>query len=304
MSYNMKFTGQSDPLIWEWVRQDWRESIFAPGLSILQAQLSSGATASGLDPTREGALKRCLSETAEIRVLEQMRETGVEEEVRRPQDGIAAHTDPQAAKILAFYEARERLDVSQWWRGGALAKAVPEAWMAAHGFAQKLDLWRDGAGMKRETSVWLIDNKSDVFVAVSRSHSVAHQDPILGFGASACAFEAIEKALRETMLMELNLMEVMAARSGRIDLDVSRIEAKIASYLARCPVLVMSEYAKMPSKRRVVTQVEDVTSGRELPKFEDFTARLAPENRKRSVWGCHLVGERQFETKGAGTAFM
>lgn len=52
-----------------WQRYDWRQSMFAPGVVILQALTQEGFTASGLGSSRETAFARCLGETAELHAL-------------------------------------------------------------------------------------------------------------------------------------------------------------------------------------------------------------------------------------------
>ena len=194
-----------------WQRHDWRESFFAPGLVILQALTRDGQTASGAGTTRREALERCLGETAEIAALARFRAAGGDFDPWR--DGLAAHPDPRRARQAALDEAHERFAVAGWWLGRLRALPLGAGWLDETGLARQLDEMRAGAALRRRTDWWQIPLPQGAPVMICRSMSLEGQDPILGYGSHAEPQKAAAKALRELLLMEMNLMELLAARS-------------------------------------------------------------------------------------------
>lgn len=288
----------------EWVRNDWRESLFAPQCTIIQALTKGGATASGVSDDRKDALSKCLSETAEKSVLSAMEDEQADAETEYAfdsQDGIASHPDSSYARANAFLEAHERAAVSEWWLGLRAAKEVSEDWLRVHGFHNWLAKLRLGANIRRDTAVWLLDSSNDIAVIICKSQYTNSQDPILGFGASHCAFKAITKAVLENLLMEINLIEVLAARSGYSAQDKSRVEAKIANYANRVPALLGRAPAAMPNHRRSIDGLYNIIE-ETLPKaeFDDLTR---PEF-GQPVWKCHLLDQRDFNTSSIWSPFI
>lgn len=240
-----------DSLIAGWRRHDWRESLFAPGLAILQALTGTGATASGADLGREAALARCLGESAESLALEHLGRTGFDP--RR--DGLAAHPDPAQARAAALCEAVERLAIGRWWRGTAPARPVAAPWLAGAGLTAQLAAARHGAAQARPAGWWLVDSGlaplGGPHVAICRTATRSGQYPMLGFGCHPVAAEAMARALREALLMELNLMELIATRStGSAGGGMARVADRIAAYARHGPALLpMTDPIEPPPDR-------------------------------------------------------
>lgn len=259
-----------------WTRYDFRESVFAPGISILQALTLSGKTASGTGDTREEALDRCLSETAELLAMEALQPQSGNASAAEAFHGIAAHTDATLARQTALLEAHERAAVLAWWRGDLEARPLLDAWMSQSGLSDWLEKMRRGATSRRVTRLWSLDGWGTCQVVVSRSSNEAGQDPILGFGAAETLEAAGAKALRETLEMELNLLEIMAVRSGYLDFDVDWIERKVALYRTKCRSLLGADATcAAPS---VTAQL-----GERNVRFQELT-----ETGQRPVWGCRF----------------
>lgn len=198
-------------LLGYWQRYDWRKSFFAPHMEILQALTLVGKTASGIGTTRDAAFHRCLGETAEIHALAMLGKDGDGFQTRRL--GIAAHLDPVEAQHLATLEAFERLVVLDWWNGRRAARPVCDDWLADHGVMGSLHAARLGADLRRRTDWWLVQTAPHrPSVMICRSTSPEGQDPLLGYGAGPDAVTAARKALSELLLMEMNLMELLASR--------------------------------------------------------------------------------------------
>ena len=64
------------------------------------------------------------------------------------------------------------------------------------------------------------------------------QDIILGYGCDFVLERAANKALREVLLMDMNLMELFAARTTGGDDGLLPLRNRIASYTRRCPALL------------------------------------------------------------------
>ncbi|MBM1691604.1 YcaO-like family protein [Sulfitobacter geojensis] len=284
-------------LISAWDRSDRRKSLFAPGVDIFQALTTSGATASGLGDTRNASTSRCISETAEILAKEAAQLTGA----AFTNFGFAAHSDTASAKHAAHLEAHERVQIWQWWQGQRHAKRIPAEWLQTHGFDTWLSTHRATASIKRQTGLWLLTPASGVLTVICKSKSQMDEDIILGFGAATCVFEAVSKALRENLLMELNLVEVMATRGGFTKGDTSWIERKIAQYAARCPAILRQEEASMPAtpKKSFETQLAA------LETTPTSTLQELPMPcPSRSVWKCTLTETRQLPPSGPSSPFM
>ena len=205
--------GQSpSDLVAGWARFDWRESFFAPGLAILQALTLHGETASGAGETREDALQRCLGETAEYAALRGAAALGIDPGFNSLRDGLAAHPDAALARQLAWCEMVERRAVAAWWLGQSTASRLADGWLADTGIAGRLARLRHGAALRRVSSFWLIARSREPFTMICASHSQEGQSGVLGYGTALTAVEAAEKAMREVLLMELNLMEQIAER--------------------------------------------------------------------------------------------
>jgi hypothetical protein len=298
----MHETGHEKQLIsyWEQDCWDWRESIFAPHICIIEAVTVVGKTASGLGDTRDDALQRCLSETAEIMARRAL-SSEPSKRVSVGQTGIAAHVDPEYAQLNALYEAHERVAIWQWWLGQGSARKIPDGWLLLHGFTGWLDQKRATAEIKRVTALWSLTTTSDIHTVVCKSEYPNGQDPILGFGSSACVFDAARKALRETLLMELNLMEVLAVRSGYSTRDVSTIEAKIKNYALRCPAILPQEEVSLRKQALGNMRLKEVVSKAVCsPKFRNIT----PPDQYRVVWQCCIEGTLQLHANGPAAPFM
>lgn len=258
-----------------WARFDFRESFFAPGMAILQALTASGKTASGTGDTREQALERCLSETAEVSALDAFRQHA---ESVPAFDGIAAHRDANTAMQTAVWEAHERAAVMAWWRAEREARRVSQTWMEQSGLLAWLNTMRSGATSSRVTRLWALDGWGPVEVTIGLSTTDTGQDPILGFGAADTLEKAGAKALRETLEMELNLVEIMAVRGGHLDFDVRWIEEKIAFYATVCRSRLQPEGDDGPIGARELRRDDSAS-------FIDLT-----QPGQRPVWACVLDG--------------
>lgn len=234
----------SDPTA-SWQRYDWRESFFAPGFVILQALTRGGRTASGAGQSRDKAFDRCAGETAEILALAAFRAGGGVFEPWR--DGLAAHPDPEPAREAAMDEACERRAVAEWWLGRRPARPVAADWIRQAGLAARLDRARDGAALRRRTDWWQIEGASGPRTMICRSMSPEGQDPVLGYGAHRDPVRAAEKALRELLLMELNLMELLAARSFGCEGALQPVRNRIRGYARRSALLFPEAAAIHPA---------------------------------------------------------
>lgn len=288
-----------------WTRRDWRESIFSPRIPILQALTKSGATASGLGASRRDALDKCLSETAEILAVAQFRQsasdTGAQESGFDPMDGLSAHPDPALARLLALYEAHERIAVSEWWLGLSNAEKVPETWLHERGISDWVAELRQSAAIKRITNFWRLTRCEEIEVVICISNYRNGQDPIPGFGASVSIKDAIRKAFRENLLMELNLAEVLAARSGYSEVDMSRVETKIINYTARRASILPNREIEPPVERNGESDIDRLVDEMdEDPIFID----IAPPWMERSVWRCRIPKQKDFQPRGRGSPFF
>ncbi|RJL19692.1 hypothetical protein C9E82_10610 [Paracoccus siganidrum] len=224
-------------LVGYWQRYDWRESFFTPSIHILQALTLDGRTASGAGRTREAAFLRCLGETAELHALAARAHVGANDFAAR-RDGIAAHPDADRARQAALLEAYERFAVLRWWHGLAEAQPLSERWLAGQGLGSHLETARWGAALRRRTGWWRIAGSAGPTVMICRSMSPEGQDPVLGFGADPDPLRAARKALRELFLMEMNLMELMAARRTGREAELQHVQDRILAYARRGPQLL------------------------------------------------------------------
>ncbi|MTH34602.1 hypothetical protein GL279_08315 [Paracoccus limosus] len=214
-----------------WRSFDWRENFLAPGLVILQALTPDGQTASGAGLNRDEAWHRCLGETAEILALRAHRDAGRAFDPTR--DGIAAHVDTRAACDAALFEAHERRAIAGWWLGWLQADPVAPDWLHEAGILGSLDLARRGAALKRRTDWWLVRLADGPCTMICRSASIEGQEPVLGYGAHPDPAEAARKAMRELLLMELNLIELLAARSHGLGPALEPVGRRIRDYALR-----------------------------------------------------------------------
>lgn len=228
----------------QWRQRYWIRSIFAPGAQILQATTRSNFTASGIGNTRQEALNRCLGETVEG--VASLR--GSPSEGPRDHDGIAAGRSSDDTRMRAYFEALERIEVSHWWAGNRQALQVPSEWLEQHGFMSWVGRMRSFASARRRTDVWCLTSDTERHVTICKTSSPTGQDPILGFGASHSVFDAVLHAIREAILMEVNLIAIFATRGGYAQGDVSPIEEKIAQYRHCAPELLASQKAVLPNK--------------------------------------------------------
>ncbi|MFT4015202.1 MAG: YcaO-like family protein [Paracoccus sp. (in: a-proteobacteria)] len=233
-----------DELAASWRCFDWRENFLAPGLSILQALTGQGQTASGAGLSRAEAYDRCIGETAELLALARMQAQGDNFEATR--DGIAAHADPAEARASAICEAHERRAVAAWWLGHAPARPIAPHWLLHSGTAELLARARRGAALKRPTDFWLIEMGHGPHVVIARSMSLERQDPVLGYGVHRDPARAAEKALRELLLMELNLMELLAARAHGSDGAYQSVQDRIRDFARRGPQLFPDQPPVVP----------------------------------------------------------
>lgn len=234
-----------DALTAHWTRWDWRESLFAPGLAILQALTVWGGTASGAGQGREAAYARALSETAELQALDAAG-GAARAGFLAARDGLAAHPDPEAAAAAALCEAVERQAVMRWWHGAAAARPLPADWLAARGLRARLAALRAGAAQARSTRWWQIETGPAPAVMVCLTASRGGQQPVAGYGCHPDPARAAAKALREALLMELNLMELMAARSTGAGARVAPLRARLAGLALRAPALLPETAAGPP----------------------------------------------------------
>lgn len=237
---------ESNELLRTWQRYDWRESFFAPRIVILQALTAGGRTASGVGRWREAAFHRCLGETAEIHALSAL--TKAEGQPFQPlRDGLAAHVDADLARDAAALEAFEQFAVSRWWQAEAGARPVSDAWLTECGLTGSVAVARLGAALKRRTGWWQIETRPDQpAVMICRSMSPEGQDPVLGFGCDANPLRAARKALRELFLMEMNLMELLAARTTGQQNQRREVQDRISAYARRGPGLLPPEPVVTP----------------------------------------------------------
>lgn len=228
-----------------WRRFDWRENFLAPGLVILQALTPDGQTASGAGLTRDEAWDRCLGETAEILALNRHRAQGGRFDPQR--DGIASHADSSIARTAALHEAHERRAVAGWWLGESRAAPLDRQWLADAGLLALHDRIRDGAALKRRSDWWRIDGPPGPATMICRSMSLEGQEPILGYGVHPDPRQAAEKALREMLLMEINLMELLAARSHGLGPALEPVGRRIRDYALRGASLFAPAPAVIPA---------------------------------------------------------
>lgn len=231
-----------------WRRFDWRESFFTPSICILQALTLCGRTASGAGTSRETAYLRCMGETAEIHALSARRQKG-QDDYQSLRDGLAARADPEGARRGALMEAYERFAIMRWWQGIQPARPLADDWLAGVGLADRLERARKGAALRRRTGWWRVDGGTGPHVVICRSMSPEGQDTVLGFGADPDPVRAAVKAMRELFLMEMNLMELMAARRTGREVELQPLQDRILSYGRRAPQLLPpdSDVAPQPA---------------------------------------------------------
>jgi YcaO cyclodehydratase, ATP-ad Mg2+-binding len=283
-----------------WQRYDWRESFFAPGLAILQALTTEGRTASGAGTTREAAFQRCLGETAELHALA-ARGGRARRRFHPQRDGLAAHPDPECARRAAALEAFERRAVARWWRGEDGARAVSTNWLSDQGLEAKLSAARDGAALKRRTGWWQTGPVGGPCVLICRSMSQEGQDPILGFAADPDPRRAAAKATREMLLMELNLMDLFAARTAGQKADVRQVQEQVSVYARRCPGLLPPSPSSIPGR----------TDGAQLERtLTDWLGakvthqEITPADGPISVWLCQAEGAPPVFDPETGQPFL
>lgn len=271
----------ANDLLSYWRRYDWRESFFAPNFRILQALTVSGKTASGAGHTRESAFQRCLGETAELHALARLATNSAGPDTGRI--GLAAHPDPEWAHRGAILEAFERFAAIRWWQGHMPALPLDSPWLEQEMLIRRMERARLGAALKRRTGWWRIATPPDSpHVIICRSMSAEGQDILLGFGADPCPAIAARKALRELLLMEMNLMELLAARSVGQEDQLRPLSARIASYTRICPLLLAERGAITPT-------AEPPLSFERAGEWFGATLRsgdITPPDGPISVWMC------------------
>jgi len=232
---------QPNGLISNWTNFDWRENFLAPQLQIIQALTGTGGTASGAGSDRESAFQRCLGETAEIHALTVLRATEPGFTFDSGKDGIAGATTAEAARAGAVLEACERRAIAAWWLGETAACPIAPGWVRRHGLESWLNRMRAGASLKRPTGLWLCEAPQGLHVIVAQSRGHGGQQPILGFGCAADPVAAAGKALRELLLMELRLAELLAAAELSLPVPMEQVREKIAAYARHCPALLPAD---------------------------------------------------------------
>lgn len=269
-----------------WQRHDWRESLFAPGVAILQALLPDGSSASGAGRRRETALFRCLGETAEWQALQAAGATK-QGGFASTRDGIAAHSLSETARCNAVLEAFERFAVTGWWLGRLGAHPVATDWLVQHGIADRIAEARRGAAQKRRTGLWQIDVAAGPAVMVCRSTSFRGQQPVLGYGCAPDPRRAAEKALREMLLMEVNLMELLAAGPTGGTGRLTAVRQRIESFARRCPSLLPLHGHVTPAlpAPSALPDAAEGWFGTSLD-LHDMPLTDAPASGQISVWLC------------------
>jgi ribosomal protein S12 methylthiotransferase accessory factor YcaO len=228
-------------------RFDWQQNIYAPDLHILQALTHRGETASGAGSSRALAHTRCLAEVAEFHALYA---AGGAETLgfRSHQDGVAAHPDAATARTAARLEAFERHCVALWWHGQLPARPLDPDWLEATGVAGCIAEDRRGAAQRRPSALWRVEVDGDIHLMICRSSTLRGQLPVLGFGCHGCAAWAALKALREVMLMELNVMTVQIARRNGELAQVLPIRDMIDSCARHTPRLLTKRDPVVPPR--------------------------------------------------------
>lgn len=280
-------------LIATWLRYDWRESFFAPRIVMLQALLKGRRTASGAGLDRETAFQRCLGETAEYHAL-----AAQPTDFHPLRDGLAAHLDNASAQRGALLEAFERQAVLGWWHGAMPAQPVAPDWLRDHGIDNMLALARSGAALKRRTGFWVLATRpGQPVVAICRSSSPEGQDPILGFGCDAEPGLAVTKALRELFLMEMNLMELLAARGTGQTALMRHVQDQITTYSRQTPALLPREGEAAPESRSLA-EADDIFGV--AVQQRDITPPDGPVR----VWLCRPQIDIPELTDGRGSPFF
>ena len=272
----------------------WHESCFAPRLQILQALTPCGRTASGIGQTRPQAYNRCFAEVAEILAL---RLAGGAQALgfdpRR--DGIAAHPDAKTARLSALIESHERQAVSAWWQGQRPAQPIADDWLASTGVAAQVAADRTGSAQKRPCQFWLLAAQGGLQVVVCRSTSQHGQEPILGYGCHPFAAWAAIKALREALLMEVNLMTLQFARSTGTLADHTALSGRIATYGRRLPDLLPQGPGITPAADVPVSQ----------PPLDGMRLRdLTTADSPMPVWLCQSDTPLPLPGTGDGSAYL
>ncbi len=226
-----------------WQRYDWRQSMFAPGVVILQALTQEGFTASGLGSHRETAFARCLGETAELHALAAAGGAGGLGHCAL-RDGLAAHPESRRAREAAVLEAFERQVIGDWWQGRRQARPLLPGWLIEAGIEARIAAARHEADQRRPTGFWQVDSGGGPVVVIARSTNLAGQEPMLGYGCDPDAGRAARKALRELLLMEVNLMELLATRATHPGPDP--MDKRIEDFARRCPALLPLQGAVRP----------------------------------------------------------
>lgn len=277
-----EMTREPNDLLAYWQRYDWRESFFAPHVAILQALTRCGRTASGAGDTRAAAFQRCLGETAELHALAELARMGRDLDTKRC--GLAAHVDSGQARRSALLEAFERFAAHGWWHGTRAARPLAEAWLDRAGLLALSQQSRLGSALKRRTDWWQIGTSpGQPCVSICRSTSPEGQDMLLGFGADPDPVAAARKALTELFLMEMNLMELLAARTVGQDDNLATLKQRISTYARRCPALLPGDGTISPAGPEVPPPLDRAAEWFEAEiAFEEITPPDGPIH----VWTC------------------
>lgn len=198
-----------------WARHDRRQQIFAPGFCVFQALTTDGQSVSGAAETAKGAVSRLLGETAEAAYLSEGPVVAFAAET----DGLAAGPDRAATAHRALMEAVERKRIRQWWHSEVSACRVDAAWVAAVGLDGWLREMREGAEAVRQCRLWRLPSVAGETVMIAASFGAPDEVPVVGYGTAVDPVAAARKALRETLLMEMRVVDQRAYESGAVASD-------------------------------------------------------------------------------------
>jgi len=146
--------------------------------------------------------------------------------------GSAAGPSRDAAALHGLLELIERDAASLWWRGGQLARSIPqhEAGIVAEGLLRQL---RHGASVQRRT--WLLDITTDIGVPCVASVSCRADGS--GFAFGLAARPALEAAVRSAILemCQLELADAVVA-AKRVERGDDALNAQDRIHLQRAAI--------------------------------------------------------------------
>ena len=195
----------------------WRLLPFAPKLKCYQAMSASGRTATGAGRNRVAALIRCKGELAEIDALEAHSEHHLVKAMTGAHwIGLAAGSNKVEAKERAICEAIERCATDLWWQGRFQACDMVAKGACGTGLTTAIEHLGRNVNGARAVRLYTLPPIGGTQVVIAISREAQGGNPILGYGAHHKLIDALEHALVEMAVMELNLSDTSPQNTMRL----------------------------------------------------------------------------------------